>query len=197
MSSGEEEAGGSTGFAKPAAPSPRDEPVEDFYARIDDEVARVSGRNAARLTCRRGCSACCQDDLSVSAIEAERIREHHGALLEEARPHPVGACAFLDREGACRVYAHRPAVCRSQGLPLRVLFEDENEEIAERRDICELNLSGGPPIDQIPEEDCWLIGPFELALGQLEEERFGEAAPRVALRSLFAGSAGNDAGARD
>ena len=58
----------------------------------------------------------------------------------------------------------------------------------EGRDICELNLAGGPPLDALAEEDCWLIGPFELELGQMEDAKLGEGTPRVALRSLFADS---------
>lgn len=100
-------------------------------------------------------------------------------------PHAVGACAFLDDEGACRVYEDRPYVCRSQGLPLRVLFENEANDIEERRDICPLNLEGGPPIESLDEDDCWLIGPFELRIARLDEELLGGQGERVALRDLF------------
>lgn len=160
-----------------------------FHAEIDRIVNRLSERHGDRLQCRRGCNACCLDDLTVTAVEAERIREHQGEWLARATPHPEGACAFLDEAGACRIYSDRPSVCRSQGLPLRVLFEDENEEIAERRDICPLNLEGGPALDDLPEDDCWLIGPHELRLAELDR-RFAESLgsaplPRVALRSLF------------
>lgn len=160
--------------------------LEDYYTRIDARVAELTERHADRLECRRGCSSCCLDDLSVSPVEADRIRAAHPGLLEHAAPHPEGACAFLDEAGACRIYAERPAVCRSQGLPLRVLFENDEDEIEERRDICPLNVEGGPPLAALPEEDCWLIGPFELELAQIEDERVPEGTPRVALRSLFA-----------
>ena len=66
-----------------------------------------------------------------------------------------------------------------------MLYENEEEEIEERRDICPLNADG-PRLTSLAEEDCWLIGPFELELAQLEDELFSEEAPRVALRSLFA-----------
>jgi hypothetical protein len=160
-----------------------------LHAEIDRRATRLSERHGDRLQCRRGCDACCLDDLTVTAVEAERIREHHGDLLSHATPHPVGACAFLDEVGACRIYPDRPSVCRSQGLPLRVLFEDENDEIAERRDICPLNLGGGPALGDLAEEDCWLIGPHELRLAEIDRrfaESLGrESVPRVALRSLF------------
>jgi Fe-S-cluster containining protein len=141
--------------------------------------------HAGRLQCRRGCCDCCLDDLSVTAIEAERIQRAHPELLASGTPHPEGRCAFLDDEGGCRIYAERPSVCRSQGLPLRVVFEDETGELAEHRDICPLNREGGPPLASLEEEACWLIGPDELRLSALDEAFAGPEAPRVRLRSLF------------
>lgn len=139
-----------------------------FHGEIDGAVALLAERQGGRLRCGRGCFACCLDGLSVRPIEAERIRRRQATLLREEAPHPSGGCAFLDAEGACRIYDDRPSVCRSQGLPLRVLFEDEAGEIAEQRDICPLNLDGGPPLDQLDEDDCWLVGPHELRLASLD-----------------------------
>jgi Fe-S-cluster containining protein len=163
--------------------------LDALYAEIDQQVARLATRHAARLRCGRGCAACCLDDLTVSAAEAESIRRRQAGLLERGTPHPTGVCAFLDGLGACRIYADRPFVCRTQGLPLRVLFADEDDEIAERRDICALNLEGGPALDELAQDDCWLIGPVELRLGELARRLCGEAAPRTALRDLFRNSA--------
>ena len=151
---------------------------------LDREVRRLTERHAGRLRCRRGCADCCLDGLTVRAVEAERIRAAHGALLREGEPGPEGGCAFLDGEGACRVYADRPAVCRSQGLPLRVLYESESGDIDERRDICPLNAEGEPLAD-LAEDDCWLVGPAELRLASIDEDFAGPDAPRIALRSLF------------
>ena len=145
-----------------------------LHAEIDRRVRQLDEIHAARLQCGRGCSTCCLDDLSIARIEAERIRAAHPTLLDREEPHSPGACAFLDEEGACRIYEDRPSVCRSQGLPLRIVFENDREEIEERRDICPLNLEGGPPLDSLDEEDCWLIGPHELRLSQLNERVFGE-----------------------
>lgn len=185
----------------------------DLHAEIDREVGLLSKRHAERLQCRRGCSACCVDDLTVESVEAARIQRAHPELLRDAAPHPPGACAFLDADGSCRVYADRPSVCRSQGLPLRFFLENDEDEIEERRDICPLNLEGGPPLEQLAEEDCWLLGPFELRLaaiadayasepfggergrefrGESREQSNEEASThgkRVALRDLFARAA--------
>lgn len=179
----------------------------ELHREIDAEVEALAALHAERLQCRRGCAGCCVDDLTVSPIEAERIKRGHPDLLASGKPHAKGACAFLDAEGACRVYADRPSVCRSQGLPLRFFFEDETGEIEERRDICPLNQPGGPAVETLDESACWLIGPHEHRIGMLDEA-FAEARPslsaarasaagpgrqmaaappgRIALRSLFA-----------
>ena len=159
-----------------------------LHDEIDFDVAQLTKIHLGRLSCRRGCSACCSDDLSVTRIEAENIRLRNADLIRHAAPHPIGACAFLDQEGACRIYEDRPTICRSQGLPLRVIVENEREEIEERRDICPLNLDGGPPLETLSEESCWLVGPHELRARQLEESAFGhddDADERIALRDLF------------
>lgn len=155
-----------------------------LHERVDREAGDVARGHGADLQCRRGCHACCVDELTVFEIEAQRIRDAHPELLATGEPHPRGACAFLDAEGACRVYAERPYVCRTQGLPLRWLAEDEAGEIVEQRDVCPLNLEG-VPLDSLDERACWTIGPVELALGALQERFAGPARTRVALRDLF------------
>ena len=135
-------------------------------------------RGAAQLEyprqCKLGCKDCCVDALTVFEIEAEEIRRHHPEVLASA-PHPPGACAFLSAEGACRIYAHRPYVCRTQGLPLRWTDED-----VEYRDICPLNDDPSRPIEALAPEECWTLGPVEARLAALQPD-----GARIALRALF------------
>ncbi len=152
-----------------------------LHDAVDRSVVRLHVIHAERLACRRGCNACCVDDLTVFEVEAERIRAAHPALLATGVPHAAGACAFLDEEGACRVYAERPYVCRTQGLPLRWLDEQGGETV-ELRDICPLNETA-EPVEALPEADCFTLGPFEEELARL-----ATTALRVPLRALFAGS---------
>jgi len=164
-----------------------------IHARVDARAAELALYHGERLRCARGCHACCVDDLTVLRVEAERIRNAHAPLLRDGTPHAPGACAFLGSEGECRIYADRPYVCRTQGLPLRWLSEDDAGEIRERRDICALNAEG-PALDELPEEACWLIGPVELELTRLQAESAADApaktrkprGDRIALRALFA-----------
>ena len=157
--------------------------VMALHDELDARVKPLVALHADRLQCRRGCAACCIDDLSVYQVEAERIRAHCAEVLD-SEPHPPGACAFKSADGACRIYAHRPYVCRTQGLPLRWFAEDGGGATVELRDICPLNETG-TPLEALPEESCWLIGPTEERLGELQSDLDGGARKRVALRDLF------------
>jgi Fe-S-cluster containining protein len=126
------------------------------------------------------------DELSVFEVEAAPIREHFTALLESGTPHAAGGCAFLDAAGGCRIYADRPYVCRTQGLPLRWL-EDLEGQTVEHRDICLLNETN-EPIEELAEVDCFTLGPFEEGLAHLQiaQSLVSGAPARVSLRGLFA-----------
>jgi len=154
-----------------------------IYAQVEAEAGALHRRHAARLQCRRGCSGCCVDGITVFEVEAENIRRHGAELLRRGTPHPEGRCAFLDGDGACRIYAHRPYVCRTQGLPLRWLEERDGATV-ELRDICHLN-EVGEPIENLSAEECWTLGPVEGALAQEQADIDGDQLRRVALRSLF------------
>lgn len=126
---------------------PQGAPVLAEYAgltaRIDAFFAGVLARQAGAMRCQAGCAGCCQDGLSVSAIEAAVIRDYLDRLPAAQRrriatsadaergstagPNASSAaaaddggsgCAFLDPQGRCAIYPVRPLVCRSQGLPL-------------------------------------------------------------------------------
>ena len=160
--------------------------LNSLYAEIDAQANVLTQIHGSRLVCRRGCSMCCVDDLTVFEVEAANIRQAHQDLLETATPHATGACAFLDHEGACRIYENRPYVCRTQGLPLRWLDEDASGEFIEFRDICPLNDEGDvEPIEDLPAAECWSIGPAEERLAKLQLEFGNEKLTRVPLRGLF------------
>jgi Fe-S-cluster containining protein len=158
--------------------------VERLHGAVDGLVAPLLAEHAARLQCRAGCSDCCEDGLSVFSIEASVIERHHAELLAHGTPNDAGGCAFLDSGGHCRVYAHRPYVCRTQGLPLRWLEDDENE-VVESRDICPKNAEG-TALEELTAGSCWSIGPFERRLAERQASCDGDQGHRVALRSLFA-----------
>jgi hypothetical protein len=124
------------------------------------------------------------DGLTVFEVEAEPIRRLYAELLATGAPHAEGACAFLDAGGSCRIYANRPYVCRTQGLPLR--WDDfRGGHPVELRDICPLNESD-TPVEDLPESSCWTLGPVEDELAHLQLESDTPDRPRTSLRQLFA-----------
>ena len=161
---------------------PEKSDIELLHDEVDVVAGRLEKLHRERLACKPGCSACCVDDITVWEAEADLIRKRHAALLRDGAPHAAGACAFLDDEGACRIYDSRPYVCRTQGLPIRWIDHDAG---VEHRDICELNEEG-PPIVELSAEACHTIGPFEAKLYTISQKR--DALTRVRLRDLFQAS---------
>lgn len=95
---------------------------DQLLAKADAFFSAVEGRGAD-LRCGEGCSACCHAELSVSRVEADSIRnalrasEQREELRARAASDTQGECVMLIN-GRCAVYAARPLVCRTQGLPL-------------------------------------------------------------------------------
>ncbi|MFA5028456.1 MAG: hypothetical protein WC713_11330, partial [Candidatus Methylomirabilota bacterium] len=52
-------------------------------------------------------------------------------------------------------------------------------------DICPLN-EAEEPLERLPEESCWTLGPFEGRLAQLQAGCDGGTLRRIPLRRLFA-----------
>jgi Fe-S-cluster containining protein len=106
-----------------------------LVAKVEAFAQGVRSRRPDALSCRRGCSACCETWLSVSLVEAAEIRAALRALSPAARERIAARgrrelireqqaegpprCALLQPDGGCAVYAHRPLVCRTQGHALR------------------------------------------------------------------------------
>jgi uncharacterized protein len=166
------------------------ETIELHHADIDRVVHRLSVLHGARLHCDKGCASCCADDLSVFAVEAELIESMHSTLLKSELAGPIGGCAFLNSDLACRIYAERPFVCRSQGVPMRWVEEAPDDvegptaALHEYRDICPLN-EAGPALETLDADACLTLGSFEERLALLQIASALPNAARVTLRSLF------------
>lgn len=164
--------------------------LHDIVEELTEPLERL---HADRMQCQRGCAGCCLDDLTVFEVEAAHIAHGTGDALHGQKPAPAGACAFLDEKGACRIYEHRPYVCRTQGLPLRWVEEEPaTGEVVEYRDICPLNIEEGRPLELLPNEELWSIGPLEHKLAELQRahDPFSPL-KRKPLRELFAELSGS------
>jgi len=159
------------------------ENLQAFYKKVDQLTASLEKVHANRLKCQKGCHACCIDDLEVFGIEAELITTKNKPLVENSFPHMIGKCAFLGEEDECRIYEHRPFVCRTHGLPLSWLEEVDGEDV-EYRDICSLNEEG-EPIEDLSEEKVLDLVPLDEQLAMLQFKADGGREHRVKLRDLF------------
>jgi uncharacterized protein len=97
----------------------------ELHAKIDAFFARVEERHGDDLQCRTGCSDCCRVRLTITSVEAAAIRAEIGRWPAARRralaaAGPEARCAALDERGRCRIYAARPIVCRSHGVPIRM-----------------------------------------------------------------------------
>ena len=110
----------------------------ELHAKVDAFFTRVEARHGEDMQCRTGCSDCCRVRLTVTAVEAAALAaEVAGWPAERRRALAAGAgdgsgsgagagaangerCAALDAQGRCRIYAARPIVCRSHGVPIRL-----------------------------------------------------------------------------
>ena len=116
-----------------------------LVARVDELCARIEGDFRERIVCRRGCDSCCRH-LSLFPVEAAALSaalaEAPVGLAAEIRERARaaagedGACPLL-KDGACLLYAARPLICRTHGLPL--LGRRDGERFI---DYCPLNFLG-------------------------------------------------------
>ncbi len=110
--------------------------VDEFSRRVRDEFAPV-------MSCREGCSDCCRH-IAVFPVEAAFLAASLKSLPAEAAA-PIrlraraasreGECPLL-QEGRCLLYASRPLICRTHGLPLLVDGKEKGV------DYCPKNFAG-------------------------------------------------------
>lgn len=113
-----------------------------LVAKVDEMSARIAAEYAAHISCHRGCDGCCRH-LSLSLVEAvalavacsSRPPEQRAFLRDRARKATAeGTCPLLV-DGECVLYADRPIICRTHGLPVRV-----TEGAEQRIDYCPENF---------------------------------------------------------
>jgi len=151
---------------------------------IEDGVRPVVERYREHVQCRAGCSDCCSQSFTVTAIEGELLREGLAAADEEVRQaivakarrwEPGQPCPVLSEEGHCRLYAHRPRICRKYGIPL--WHPDRPNEVR----TCPKNFVGVADIDpdlvlepQAAWAEDWITLRGELSLGEPERAPIAE-----------------------
>ncbi len=115
-----------------------------LVARVDALCDRVVAEFSGHIACRKGCDACCRH-LALFQVEAAALalalRGLPAAQADHIRARaaaadPEGPCPLLE-DGACLLYAARPLICRTHGLPLLTAGAGENKV-----DFCPENFRG-------------------------------------------------------
>lgn len=173
-----------------------------LFAKADGFVARVESRHRDQLRCGSGCASCCLGGLTVTPLEAEAVcfalARFDDATLHalHARPVDPARCALLDAEDRCTVYAARPLVCRTHGIPIRTASTHGLPVVSS----CELNfIAQGPAA---ADADCILDQGTLSTLLAAVNAAAGKTTDRHALRDLLDDAAAtrgrhNSSGASD
>ncbi|MBW2703187.1 MAG: YkgJ family cysteine cluster protein [Deltaproteobacteria bacterium] len=113
---------------------------------------QAQNRYGSLIACEPGCADCCQQDLSLLALEIHPLLEAANELdnperkqvrraARALRDGQRQACALLDEQGHCRVHPHRPLICRSHGLAL-LMRSEEGEQTEAELSLCPKNFIG-------------------------------------------------------
>jgi len=123
-------------------------PYRQLVQQVDTLCAAIEQDWAAQIVCQAGCSDCCRLQSvfpveaanlylgwrQLPAVEAQQVRDALAAATDDACP--------LLTDARCPLYAVRPLICRTHGLP--ILFQtDAGRSI----DTCPLNFRG---VDTLP-----------------------------------------------
>jgi len=102
--------------------------LKNYYqlvAKVDALCAEIMTHCADSVSCRKGCDACCRQ-FSIFWVEAislanvvANLPQKQSAFLQSkaAELADQDVCPLLD-DGVCALYAARPIICRTHGLPI-------------------------------------------------------------------------------
>jgi len=119
--------------------------LENYYqmiARVDALCRGIQDALSTRITCSKGCSGCCTA-ITLFPVEAAALNAALEALPDEQRTairqhvaeNSGGERCPLLKDHCCLLYAARPIICRTHGLP--IIFTEGNQR---KIDCCPRNL---------------------------------------------------------
>lgn len=115
-----------------------------LLAKVDELVAVITTKYDEHLACHAGCDSCCRH-LSLSLVEGAALavalhelpRNQMNHVRERAGNTAVDDPCPLLENGLCVLYAARPVICRTHGLPILIIDGE-----AKRVDFCPHNFRG-------------------------------------------------------
>jgi Fe-S-cluster containining protein len=125
-----------------------DNPLANYYqlvSKVDALCRVIQDVLAGQITCSEGCSSCCTA-ITLFPVEAAALNAalevlpeaRRAAILRHVAEHAGGERCPLLEDHRCLLYAARPIICRTHGLP--IIYSEGAERKA---DCCPLNLMDG------------------------------------------------------
>nr|WP_320021945.1 YkgJ family cysteine cluster protein [uncultured Draconibacterium sp.] len=144
------------------------------YKKLRNNIDKLSDKlekqHKKHMKCKAGCDLCCMD-YSIFPVEFYSLVN----ALKERRNNPIlnndkdeSSCIFLNNH-KCEIYADRPIICRTHGLPLLYMNEDNGWELS----ACELNFTEFD-LEEFSEENTFPQDKFNSKLYLLNKEFIAE-----------------------
>ncbi len=165
-----------------------DQLLANYRALCDRITAHSSGveqRHPTAFACQKGCDSCCRH-LSLFPVEAAAIRQ---AIKEASLDCRQQIATSLQKTGdrcpllvnhICLLYAVRPLICRTHGLP--ILIEENGEQ---QVDHCPLNFQQGGTLAGSDLLSLDTLNQTLAAINQLYMEQSGEEDLRLSLAEIL------------
>lgn len=154
------------------------EPFFEQYAalikKVDTQIETLQKAQTQHIVCKKGCAACCMN-FGILPVEYYAISNAISANNNELKSLSKDEdCKFL-QQNICSIYAHRPIICRTQGLA-NVYFNSETEvwELS----LCEQNFTALND-DFFTEENCLNMDEINQELAEINN-RFLNANSEIA-----------------
>ena len=166
--------------------------IQGYYAlcqEVDALAARLEPIHREQMQCQKGCVDCCMN-LTVWPVEFFAIAQEVKAAGVELAFDELAGCGFL-KDGLCRIYPFRPIICRTHGLPL-VYLEDEQDEPAYGVTFCQKNFQEADDIEFGPDNTLYMdeinerLAGLQAEFAETDQTRQvkRDANGRIALREL-------------
>jgi Fe-S-cluster containining protein len=135
----------------------------ELRTEIDSLCLKLEKVHKEHIACSAGCHQCCMD-FSIFPVEFfSIIKEISESKINIKTDIPEDDCVFLIN-GLCSIYASRPVICRTHGLPMLQMGEDEWQ-----LSYCELNFTDGS-LPEFTESDTFPQDSFNSRLFLINRE---------------------------
>lgn len=130
---------------------------------LDNRISELYATHSDYVQCKHKCSSCCIN-FGILAVEKYYILHAIENSSKYTTQHEDETCAFL-WNNSCSIYAHRPFICRTQGLPIVYLQEDTG---VYELSVCELNFKN-IDMSYFTEENCLFMDFFNSELYKINQ----------------------------